>query len=198
MMSKGVYVVVFDGFADWEPAHALAELRRVAKREIVTVGFEARPVISMGGLRVLPDRALAEVIPEAPGLLILPGGEVWAAGNYPQAQLAELLHRLNASGTPIAAICGATIALARAGLLNDRRHTSTAPEDLHAVGAEYRGAVHYLPALAVTDRDVITASGLGSVEFAREVFSALHVFSDSDEALWFDMYKHGRLPGTAV
>jgi len=197
-MGKDVYVVVFDGFADWEPAHALAELRRMAKREIVTVGFEARPVISMGGLRVLPDRALAEVVPEALGLLILPGGDVWAAGNHPQAQLGELLHRLNAGGIPIAAICGATIALARAGLLNDRRHTSTAPEDLHGAGPEYRGAVHYLPALAVTDRDVITASGFGSVEFAREVFSALHVFSDSDEALWFDTYKHGRLPGTTV
>jgi putative intracellular protease/amidase len=198
MMSKDVYVVVFDGFADWEPAYALAELRRVAKREIVSVGFEARPVTSMGGLRILPDRALAQVISEAPGLLMLPGGDMWAAGNYPQAQLGQLLHRLNASAIPIAAICGATIALARAGLLNERSHTSTAPGDLNAAGPEYRGAAHYSPALAVTDRDVITASGLGSVEFAREVFSALHVFSESDEALWFDMHKHGRLPGAAV
>jgi putative intracellular protease/amidase len=197
-MSKDVHVLVFDGFADWEPAHALAELRRWGKREILTIGFEARPVTSMGGLRVLPDRALAEVIPEELDLLILPGGDVWAAGNYPQAQLGELLHRLDASAIPIAAICGATIALARAGLLNDRRHTSTVPGDLNAAGPEYRGAAHYLPTLAVTDRGVITASGLGSVDFAREVFSALHVFSDGDLVAWFDMYKYGRLPSDVV
>jgi putative intracellular protease/amidase len=152
----------------------------------------------MGGLRVLPDLALAEVVPEAPGLLILPGGEVWAPGNYPRAQLGGLLRRLNADAVPIAAICDATIALARVGLLNDRTHTSTAPGNLKAAGPEYRGAAHYSPALAVTDRHVITASGLGSVEFAREIFSALQVFSDSDAAMWFDMYKHGRLPGTPV
>ena len=197
MMNNDVYVLVFDGFADWEPAYALAELRRSGKRNIVTLGFEARPVVSMGGLRVLPDRALPEVIPREIGLLILPGGDLWIEGNFPHAQLGELLHHLETNGTPIAAICGATIALARAGLLNDRRHTSTVPGDLGGAGPEYQGAAHYVPALAVTDRGVITASGLGSVDFAREVFHALHVFSESDEALWFNMYKHGRLPDAA-
>ena len=52
--------------------------------------------------------------------------------------------------------------------------------------------------LAVTDRDVTTASGLGSVDFAREVFAALGLFSQADAVIWFDMYKHGRLPGAAV
>jgi putative intracellular protease/amidase len=123
---------------------------------------------------------------------------MWEAGSYPQGILAALMQELIARKTPIAAICGATFALGRAGLLNDRRHTSTVPGDLAVIGPDYRGAEHYTSALAVSDRGVITASGLGSVEFARAIFSALQIFSESDEEMWFDMYRHGRLPNSAV
>jgi len=197
MALSAVHVLIFDGFADWEPAHALAELRRSAKRDVVALGFNSNPVLSMGGLRVLPDRPLAEVTPDQIGLFILPGGDLWETGDYPKPVLSALLRQLNASGVPIAAICGATLALARAGLLNDRRHTSTIPGDLNAA-PEYTGAAHYVTAPAVTDRGVITGSGLASVDFAREVFAMLGVFSSADQATWFDMYKSGQLPGTAV
>jgi len=198
MPLKDVYVLVFDGFADWEPAYALAELRRSGNRQVIVVGFDAHTVTSMGGLRIVPDGALSSVEADQVGLLLLPGGDIWEAGSYPQGVLAALMQELLARKTPIAAICGATFALARAGLLNDRRHTSTVPGDLTAVGPGYRGAEHYTSALAVSDQGVITASGLGSVEFARVIFSALQVFSESDEGLWFDMYRHGRLPPSAV
>jgi putative intracellular protease/amidase len=61
MNRRAIHVVVFDGFADWEPAYALAELRRWGKRDVVTTGFTSEAVTSMGGLRVLPDRTLSEV-----------------------------------------------------------------------------------------------------------------------------------------
>ncbi len=197
MAASDIYVMVFDGFADWEPAYALAELRRSGKREVVTVGFSGKPVVSMGGLRVLPDGSLAEVRTDHVGLFLIPGGDLWEAGEHPDPVLSPLLQRLDAAGVPIAAICGATLALACAGLLNDRRHTSTVPGDLNAA-AGYSGAAHYVLAPAVTDRGVITASGLASVDFAREVFALLGVFTSADQALWFDMYKSGQLPDTAV
>jgi putative intracellular protease/amidase len=197
MAPSDVYVLVFDGFADWEPAHALAELRRSGMRDIVVAGFGGNSVMSMGGLRVLPDRSLAEVATDQVGLLILPGGDLWESGNYPQPALSALLRKLDAGRIPIAAICGATLALARAGLLNDRRHTSTVPGDLNTASG-YSGAAHYVLEPAVTDRGVITASGLANVDFAREVLALLGVFSKADEALWFDMYKSGRLPSSAV
>jgi putative intracellular protease/amidase len=197
MALKAVYVLIFDGFADWEPAYALAELRRSGGRQVVAVGFGAGPVISMGGLRLTPDTTLTSVMLEEVGLLLLPGGDVWEAGTYPEGELTPLLRQLSDRGTPIAAICGATFGLARAGLLNDRDHTSTVPGDLAALGAAYQGAAHYRTALAVADRGVITASGLGSVEFARAIFAALHVFTERDGAIWFDMYRHGRLPDSA-
>jgi hypothetical protein len=45
---------------------------------------------------------------------------------------------------------------------------------------------------AVTDRGVISASGIGAVEFAREIFAALHVLSADDLRLFVQMYRNGR------
>ena len=49
MPEKAVYLLVFDGFADWEPAHAVAEFRRTGQYRVESVGLTAAPVESMGG-----------------------------------------------------------------------------------------------------------------------------------------------------
>ena len=196
--SRAVHVLVFDGFADWEAAFALAELRRSGGRAVRTVGFTDASVVSMGGLRVTPDVALANLRAEEIELLILPGGDCWEEGDYPRAEVERLVHTLVERETPVAAICGATVALARAGVLNDRAHTSNTRDDLSAHATEYTGGAQYADALAVRDRHVITASGLGAVDFAREIFAELGVFSESDQALWFAMHKTGQLPQGAM
>ena len=52
----------------------------------------------------------------------------------------------------------------------------------------------YVDAPAVRDRGLITASGLADVEFAAELFAELDVFSESDRALWLELFRSGRLP----
>jgi len=193
-VTPAVHVLVFDGFADWEPAFALAELRRTGGLEVVTVGFTRAKVRSMGGLRVVPDRSLAGLSPAAVRLLLLPGGDLWE-GSYPRAELESLLVELSRASVPIGAICGATLAVARAGVLDDRAHTSNTLAYLQCMVPEYAGASRYVDALAVRDRGLITASGAGPTEFAREVFEELEVFSPSDRQAWYDLFKHGRLPG---
>ena len=192
-MTPAVHVLVFEGFADWEPAYALAELRRSGGLDIVTLGFTDAPVRSMGGLRVVPDRALADLDPAAVRLLILPGGDLWE-GIYPRAELDAVLAELRAREVPIAAICGATLALARAGLLNDRAHTSNELAYLTSLVPEYAGGGQYVDELAVRDRRVITASGLGPTEFAREIFEELEVFTAEERPVWYHLFKHGRFP----
>jgi len=193
MIGPRVHVLVFDGLADWEAGHALAELRRSGGLEVVAVGFNTDAVTTMGGLHVLPDLALSAVVPSDVRLFLLPGGDSWE-GTYPRANLEAMLRTLMEKGIPVAAICGATLALARAGLLDDRRHTSNAPEYLAQHAPNYKGSGFYLPQLATRDRGVITASGLGSVEFAREIFEELGVLSPGDRSLWFEMFKHGKVP----
>ncbi len=191
---RAIHVVVFDDFADWEPAYALAELRRRGKRTIRTLGFTPAPVTSMGGLRITPDLELSAVDAADVELLILPGGDVWEGEAYPRKALEALLDALVTAQTPIAAICAGTLVLGRAGLLDDRNHTSNSRRYLSGHAAEYAGGSHYVEAPAVTDRHVITASGLAAVDFARGIFAELEIFNAADERLWFDMFKHGRHP----
>jgi putative intracellular protease/amidase len=197
LTSPAVHVLVFEGFADWEPAHALAELRRWGKKSVIVLGFEPDPVTSMGGLRIVPDRKLSDVRRSEVEILILPGGDFWES-TYPQAELNRILVDLVAADVPIAAICAGTLAVARAGLLDDRRHTSNSPGYIARHVPQYSGSALYEAVPAVTDRSVITASGLAPVDFARQIFKQLRVFSAADEELWFDMFKHGRLPRSAV
>jgi putative intracellular protease/amidase len=197
LTAQAVHVLVFDGFADWEPAHALAELRRWGKRSVVVVGFDTEPVISMGGLRVVPDRKLRDIRRSEVEILILPGGDLWE-GTYPEAELNRALTDLIAADVPVAAICAGTLAVARAGLLDDRRHTSNMPGYIAEHVPRYSGVAMYEAGPAVSDRGVITASGLAPIEFAREIFRQLRIFTAPDEELWFDMFKHGRLPQSAV
>jgi putative intracellular protease/amidase len=190
---RAVYLLVVDGFADWEPAHAVAELRRNGSYRIETIGLSSSPVESMGGVRVLPSKTLRDVDPADVAVLILPGGDRWEASPV-EPELEHLLRRLDSLGTPIAAICAATVAIARIGLLRGRRHTSNGLEYLRDNVAGYAEAANYIDAPAVRDRHLITASGLGDVEFARELFEELDVLSAEDRSMWATIFRSGRLP----
>jgi putative intracellular protease/amidase len=192
--NTAVHVVVVEGFADWEPAHALAELRRWGKRTVRSVGFTLAPVTSMGGLRVTPDVDLASVDPTDVELLIIPGGTLWESDHYSRAPFETLLTKLVDAGTPVAAICAGTLALGRAGILDDRRHTSNARSYLPAHVDRYAGGDHYVDVPVVADRHVITASGVAAVEFARAIFAELGIANDDERAMWFELFKHGRIP----
>jgi hypothetical protein len=60
--------------------------------------------------------------------------------------------------------------------------------------AAYDEAQHYVDAPAVRDRGLITASGLGDVEFARELFEELNVLTAGDRDAWAAIFRSGRLP----
>ena len=72
------------------------------------------------------------------------------------------------------------------------------PKYLSTYATEYTGGDRYVESPAVSDHHVITASGLAAVDFAREIFAELGVFSRENATLWFDMFKHGKLPPAAV
>jgi putative intracellular protease/amidase len=187
------HVLLFDGYADWELGHVLAELRRYGNVEVVSVGFTDAAVVSMGGLRVVPDTLLSEVNPRDVLIFIVPGGYMWE-GDYPVAEVERTLHRLAEENVPIAAICGATLAVARAGLLNGRKHTSNSIAYLSEKAPHYAGAADYVDVLAVRDRHVITASGLGAIELTMEVFAELDIATPEERATWYEAFKHGTFP----
>jgi len=186
------YLLLFAGFADWEPAHAFCEINRSGKFEVLTVGFSPDPVISMAGLKVSPKLTIHDVNPADAAFFMLPGGDLWQEKS--QEQIHKLLHALHDNDVLIGAVCAATLEIARAGLTQGTRHTSNAKAYLQSLVPGYQDGDFYVDELAVADNNIITASGLGSVEFAREVQRHLKIHGEEEIALWFDMFKNGVIP----
>ncbi len=175
--TKNVRVLVFDGLADWEIGLVTYELNTRNKILVETVGFTTDPATTGGGLTVLPDITLVDVVPAETAMLILPGGEMWHELESPE--LVRLLGELRAAGIPVAGICSATTFLARAGLSEpDIKHTSNALPYLKDVVPDYTGEANYVDAYAVSDRGVITAAGGAPFEFAYEILKELGVYDD--------------------
>jgi putative intracellular protease/amidase len=141
---------------------------------VVTVAESLEPITTMGGVRMVPDTLLADLDPADSDLLVLPGADMWDAGGG-QAFAAAAARFLDA-GVPVAAICGATAGLARAGLLDERAHTSAAAEYLAATG--YAGADRYVDRRAVVDGDLITAGPQSPVQFATATLQRLGLASE--------------------
>ena len=184
MNAKPVHLAVYDTLADWETGHATAYLAR-GGYEIRTVGPGREAVRSIGGLSVRPDLALGELRPEDSSLLILPGADLWDAGDE-LAPFARAAREFLDAGVPVAAICGATAGLAREGLLDDRRHTSAVSFYLAATG--YKGGDRYVDADAVTDGTLVTAGPTEPVAFAREVLGLLGVYEGEVLDAWYRLY----------
>jgi len=89
----------------------------------------------------------------------------------------------------VAAICGSTMGLARAGLLNRRYHTSNALEFLKMVCPNYTGEKYYKDIPSVTDGNVITASGIAPLEFTADVLKKLDVFLPEVLDAWKQLYE---------
>ncbi|REK56046.1 MAG: hypothetical protein C6W55_08840 [Thermobacillus sp.] len=103
------------------------------------------------------------------------------------AKTAELLD----SGCLVAAICGATAALAEAGLLDNRPHTSNSLEFLTFFCPNYRGASFYRDEPVVVDGRLITTGSAGALLLAREVMRRLDVMSGEALEAWYHYYSTG-------
>jgi putative intracellular protease/amidase len=193
MKQLTVHVFVFDTLADWEHGYAVAAINNPSfqsqpgRYRVQTVGLRQEPVTTIGGMRVLPDLTLDALQPSQSTMLILPGGEVWDDGGNVEA--ADKARAFLAAGVPVAAICGATAGLARAGLLDDREHTSNALDYLIATG--YKGAALYQNQPAVTDGNLITANTTAPLDFAYHILKKLDAYPEAVLEAWFGLFKTG-------
>ena len=191
-MSKNtVHCFVFDILADWEHGFAVAginntQFHRVPNRwQVRTVAMGREPIVTSGGVRMIPDMTLDELNPSDSRMLILPGGDVWDEGGNTEA--VEKARAFLAAGVPVAAICGATAGLARGGLLDDRRHTSNAREYIAATG--YGGGSLYSGDPAVTDGDLITAASMAPLEFAYHILRRLDLYDPEVLEAWYGLFS---------
>lgn len=193
-MNNIVYLYVFDTMSDWEVGYLSAELNSgryfrqgLAPVKIVTVGIDKTPVTTMGGLKIMPEVSVDECSIRNINALILPGGNTWTeAIHEPILKIAEMCLK---EGIVVGAICGATLGLAQAGLLDSRQHTSNDLAYLKMICPSYTGEEYYNMEYAVTDGKLITASGVAPLEFSVHVLKELDVFSPRTLDAWYRLNK---------
>ena len=191
MTTSTAHLGIYNTLADWEVGHLLAELRTGrftgTPWNIVTVAESREPITTMGGLRILPDLLLDDLDPASSNLLILPGADIWDAGGG--GAFAAAAAQFLDAGVPVAAICGTTAGLARAGLLDRRQHTSAAAEYLMATG--YAGGDLYVNERAVADGDLITTGPQSPVQFACATLRRLGLMSDRTLQAYEGVFHRG-------
>lgn len=194
---KTIYFYVLDTLADWEAGLINAELhsKRFFKKDapeiqFKTVGASKDAVTSMGGLTIVPDCTVQNIVIEENTVLLLPGADTWS--NEKHGAIIQTAKALLSCGGMVCAICGATVALANAGFLDNRRHTSNGAGFLEMFAPSYKGANFFVDAPSVIDGNVITASCTGGIMWAKQILSALKVFSDSTLDAWFNYFSTGR------
>ena len=189
--TKIIYLFLFDSLSDWEIGYVTTGISNPMMQvdpeqyQLKTFSIDGKPVRTMGGLLITPDLNLDEVTLSDAAMLILPGGASWdQGGNQAVALLAKRFHE---NRIKVAAICGATLGLAKTGLLDYIQHTSNSKD--YILNSHYQGGECYVDVLSLSDEGVITASGTAALEFAREIFKELNLYKPEVLEAWYKLFK---------
>ena len=187
-----MFLYVLDTLADWEISFLVAEInsgrylkKSIEKPQIKKVGNNLSPIKTMGGIEIIPDISVDDMDLKNGDLVVLPGADTWQNGN--NSKIIEKIRGNN--GITIAAICGATFALANNGLLDNKRHTSNDKEYLKMVCKNYKGENLYEYKPVVVDGNLITATGVAPLEFTFEVIKKMNVMENDTITAWYNLFK---------
>lgn len=140
------------------------------------------PIKSIGGFRTLPDYSF-DTMPDDYAALVLIGGFGWAT---PTAESVKpIVGKAIEMGKVVGAICNGASFLAKCGFLNNVKHTGNGPEQLQAWGGgNYTNPDGYIHRQAVSDKNIVTANGSATLEFAKELLLLL----ENDTPVRIEMY----------
>lgn len=194
-MKQMVIFILLNDYTDWEGAFLSTALHvgvvpgSDVKYEVYTAAPTMDAVRSIGGLRTLPDYSF-ENMPRDYTALVLIGGNSW---DSPEAELVSpLVQEALSKGKIIGAICNGSSFLCSHGFLNDVKHTGNGLDQLKQWGGEsYTNEAGYVEEQAVSDKNIVTANGLGYLEFTREMLRLLHANTPEVIAGWYDFFKNG-------
>ena len=174
-----IVIALQNDYADWEPALLMAATRYWLDCAVVTASPDGQSVISMGGLKVMPDIGFEAIDAEQFDALIIPGGYAWEKGVA--FDFTALAIDFRDKGKVLGGICAAASALAATGVLDDVAHTGNSLAS-HKKYPGYRGEERYLDQpQAVRDGKVVTAAGSAPDTFTIEVLKALGLYGPEAE-----------------
>lgn len=149
----------------------------------------AEPVTAIGGFRVMPDYTLADM-PDDYAALVLVGGYGWLT---PAAdEVVPVVRKAVEVGKIVGAICNGASFMARAGFLNNVRHTGNGLDQLRLWGGDsYTNPEGYEHLQAVADGRIVTANGSGVLEFTRELLLLLENDTPERIEMYYQFNRRG-------
>ncbi len=194
-MKQNILFVLLNEYTDWEGAFLATALHvgvipgGEVKYEVHTVAPTLEAIRSIGGFRTLPDYSF-ENMPKDYAALVLIGGNCWDSS---EAELAApLVQEALDKDKIVGAICNGASFLCSHGFLNNVKHTGNGLDQLkHWGGEKYTNEAGYVEAQAVNDKKIVTANGVGHLEFTREMLLLLKANCPEQIDKWYDFYKNG-------
>lgn len=153
------------------------------------VAPSAEPVTAIGGFRVMPDYTFADM-PDDYAALVLVGGYGWLT---PAAdEVVSVVRKAVEEGKIVGAICNGASFMARAGFLNNVRHTGNGLDQLRLWGGDsYTNPEGYVHRQAVADGRIVTANGSGVLEFTRELLLLLENDTPERIEMYYQFNRRG-------
>lgn len=196
MRSNEILYILLPGYAAHEAVYlsqAIASdeysLKENPKYVNKVVAPSMDPVGSIGGFRTLPDYTF-DTLPDYYAALVLIGGFGWAT---PIAESVKpIVGKAIEKGKIVGAICNGASFMAKCGFLNAVKHTGNGLEQLRLWGGEnYTNPDGYIHQQAVSDKNIVTANGSATLEFARELLLLLENDTPERIGMYYQFNKQG-------
>lgn len=195
-MSNEILYILLPDFASHEMVYLMEaissdeqQLKESPKYVNKIVAPTAEPITAIGGFRVIPDYSF-ENMPDDYVALVLVGGYGWLT---PEADaVTPVLRKAVESGKIVGAICNGASFMAKAGLLNNVKHTGNGVGQLKMWGGDsYTNADGYVNEQAVSDGGIVTANGSAALEFTKELLSLLENDTPERIEMYYQFNKQG-------
>lgn len=195
-MSNEILYILLPDFASHEMVYLMEaissdeqQLKPNPKYVNRIVAPTADPVNAIGGLKVIPDYTF-DNMPDDFAALVLIGGFGWTK---PIAeQVLPIIRKAIEKGKIVGAICNGASFLAKCGFLNTVRHTGNGLEQLKLWGDEnYTNPDGYIHEQAVSDKNIVTANGSATLEFAKELLLLLENDTPERIEIYYQFNKQG-------
>lgn len=104
----------------------------------------------------------------------------------------ETYLRTERGGKIVGAICNGASFMAKCGFLNAVKHTGNGLEQLKIWGSgNYINSEEYVNAQAVSDKNIVTANGSATLEFAKALLLLLENDTPERIEMYYQFYKQG-------
>ncbi len=177
---KTILCFLYETFVEFEMTLTCYYINLEDDFQVTYIGYEKTPIKSLGGISVKLDKTVEEITStkDIEGIII-PGG----VKRILKPELELLIKKLHEEKKLIAAICAGPEFLAKSGILDRRKYTTTVPPDEYVEKKEEDPFPRetYVETRMVRDENIITAKGSAFVDFALEIWDFLNLYEYENE-----------------